>query len=475
MNFNKPAVPFGSAFTARIAAHPRVAYYPVAAPCPVLVPMVVDELLVGLDTSDGTPLANTVQTSLTNRGALLRGTVFDNAPAHVEIWRLTSTPGNGPDPDVAMAVWGVYADVAAAGLALAPGRVAPNHVLVPAPNYHTCPWSPPEEHEAVPVPDELGEPARVTVIDSGYAPESPLSQLDVDVELGQWFTVPPGESKGIWVDEPLVVHDDLSSFDQNGDGLMDTLVGHANFVAGVVIQSYRPSKIMLVSHNGAFVESDDSDTPIPTEAAVARSFWKHAKESEVVNVGFAFPTLPAAPLVDDTADPGGPPSWSFDVILRALEVDKHVIVAPAGNQDCAVPQYPAAFGKNPNYPNVVGVGSISPTGERSVFSNYGPWVSCSTEGEDVVSIFVGGWEGATEDEEPEGMPNEGTRPAKTFESGWASWSGTSFAAPKVAGAIARTSANGMGLSPLEAWQELKSTHTTVTPELGHLMPRLSPT
>ena len=74
---------------------------------------------------------------------------------------------------------------------------------------------------------------------------------------------------------------------------------------------------------------------------------------------------------------------------------------------------------------------------RRSFSNHGDWVTCCTEGENVVSTFVTGWSGPTEDAEPQGSPNAGTQPTKNFSSGWASWSGTSFAAPKVAAAIAR--------------------------------------
>src|SRR5262249_11605000 len=118
------------------------------------------------------------------------------------------------------------------------------------------------------------------------------------------------------------------------------------------------------------------------------------------------------------------------------------IVAPAGNQNSPTPQYPAAFHRS--HKNVIGVGSITRSKRRSSFSNYGPWVTCCTQGENVLSSFITHWQGQTEDGDP-----DGSSPLKTFTSGWARWSGTSFASPKVAAAIANRVA--AGASPYKAW------------------------
>ena len=65
-----------------------------------------------------------------------------------------------------------------------------------------------------------------------------------------------------------------------------------------------------------------------------------------------------------TAD-GGPPPLA-DTIAANVGPGT-VVVASAGNETSARPQYPAAL------PNVVSVGALGPTG-RAWFSNYGPWV-----------------------------------------------------------------------------------------------------
>ncbi len=472
-------VPFESAFTARVAAHPRVDYYRLPKTrCPGFVLMVKDELLVSARAGGDAK----VRAALEKHGAFDTGvSVFDaeHPPGgNVSIWRLDAPRGDRANPDVARAVW-----EARAGLPddIAHGEVAPNHVLVPA-NFHSCPWGPPEEADRRP---EDWQPSaegwvKAVVIDSGYVETGPLVPPFVAVTYGYWFTGSPTGAPYGWVQE-TPAPPGIDPLDQDGDARLDALVGHANHVAGVLAQACPHASIRVVSHNGAFVDSDDSDTPIPTEASVARSLWE-SRDADVINVGFAFPTLPSIPLVGAASDPWPPPpSWSFEIVIRALlesfgETERPMIVAPAGNQDCPTPQYPAAFG-GPDFafPNVVGVASIGPGGARSPFSNYGPWVSCSAEGEDVVSSFIDNWVGPTEEAEITLAGIAGTHPVKDFRSGWALWSGTSFATPKVAGAIAAGTATG--LTPSVAWQGLKAQYSVpgAPPSLvGVPMPGLPP-
>jgi thermitase len=467
MNGNKPDIPagtsFGSLFTERIVAHNRVAYYPYPA-CGVLVLMVIDELLVGQAAANNPDVADALTQVATNTEATVLSQDSVPPPSDaIQIWRLNETPGDKPYPDVADAVWNVRSILTANGIPLE--QVAPNHVLVPAYDYHACPWGPPDEPDKDPLGlGEASDSVKVTVIDSGFKAEGPI-QTRVKARYGKWFTQtsPSATLKYEWVSEPG------TESDGNGDGFLDALVGHANFVAGVIAQACPAATIDVVSHNGAFVEVDSPDTPISTEASVARSLFETLHEgvpgSDVINVGFAFPTLPAAVPTGIVVD--GPPTLSFKVVLDSVrDREAVVIVAPAGNQSCSTPQYPAAF--HLTYPNVVGVASITRADapERSSFSNYGSWVACCTQGQDVVSTFIDGWSGSTEEPDP-----SGALPTKTF-SGWASWSGTSFAAPKVAGEIARRASTGT--APLTCWNDLISGIATI-PNLGVNLSGLPPT
>ena len=67
--------------------------------------------------------------------------------------------------------------------------------------------------------------------------------------------------------------------------------------------------------------------------------------------------------------------------------------------------------------------------QLATWSSRGPWVDCSTIGEAVHSTFVEGTE--RDDVDPD--PVADVYPANA----WAVWSGTSFAAPQVAAAIAQ--------------------------------------
>jgi hypothetical protein len=80
-------------------------------------------------------------------------------------------------------------------------------------------------------------------------------------------------------------------------------------------------------------------------------------------------------------------------------------------------------------------------------SNWGPWLNCAARGESVSSLFVD-WMGTTEDEPASGG-------SLTF-TGWANWSGTSFAAPKVTAAMAQ--AIVAGTPARDAFAEVVTTH-----------------
>ena len=133
--------------------------------------------------------------------------------------------------------------------------------------------------------------------------------------------------------------------------------------------------------------------------------------------------------------------------------DHHtVIVACAGNAGSDRPYWPAALKR------VVAVASLDAHGrDRAAFSNYGWWVDACSLGADVVSSFFSF-------DDPAGDGHE----AEHF-AGYASWSGTSFAAPRVAGAIAARAA-GLGVSAAKAAADLLdgSVHPSM-PDLGVLV------
>jgi subtilisin family serine protease len=119
---------------------------------------------------------------------------------------------------------------------------------------------------------------------------------------------------------------------------------------------------------------------------------------------------------------GGFSRGLYDAITRASEKDI-LFIAAAGNSNTNNLQFPAAYGvdltvregrgKRTFYPareNVISVGSITSSGDRSSFSNYGSWVDLGAPGSSIYSTLGG--------------------------SSYGTYSGTSMASPHVAGAAA---------------------------------------
>jgi subtilisin family serine protease len=108
-----------------------------------------------------------------------------------------------------------------------------------------------------------------------------------------------------------------------------------------------------------------------------------------------------------------------------------------------VPFWPAALKQ------VWSVAAVDDDGQRACFSNFGHWVDCAARGVDIMSSFPI-W------------PGTGPGP---FESGWAMWSGTSFAAPRLAGLIAREITDGGGPAA-EAVHRVLSRASRIDPLVG---------
>ena len=125
-------------------------------------------------------------------------------------------------------------------------------------------------------------------------------------------------------------------------------------------------------------------------------------------------------------------------LLRKLRDDHDVVVVcSAGNEATDRPTYPAAL---PNRGRRhISVGALNPADHSvALFSNIGDWVDVYAPGVSLVSTvpvtFDGGIQAGTRDDKV-GRRRE-TLDVDDFRGGFGVWSGTSFAAPVVAGCIA---------------------------------------
>ena len=139
--------------------------------------------------------------------------------------------------------------------------------------------------------------------------------------------------------------------------------------------------------------------------------------------------------------------WQKPVLLTEIGYG-----SVAGNNRSPRPMWPAAFKR------VVGVGAVDHDHHRAAFSNYGWWVDACTGGVQVFGPF------------PRFPPEGVTDAQEPFFEGWAIWSGTSFAAPKVSGEIAARLSTGHYASARGAASSLVNDPTRPhLPGLGTLL------
>lgn len=326
--------------------------------------------------------------------------------------------GDSPDdPVVDVTTSGVTSGVVALGIApidretrrvpeildeldvlLGPGVARPDTVVFVCP--HACPATEPEE-----VPARTGEPypraapgacgcgrgctardgrgggVSVAVVDTGFLPRAAADHL--------WLAGVTGDPE-----EPL-----------GASGAIRPYAGHGTYVAGGV-RAMAPDA--QVSVKGAFLLAGaDYESQIVPKLIEALTTCP-----DVVVLGFAASTRKnfSMPTFDDL----------YDVHLRHLK--GVVVLAPAGNDGATRRMWPAA------YPWVVSVGALAADWRsRAAFSNHGAWVDVYAPGEGLVNAFAYGSYVCAE------PPHAGK--VRDFD-GMARWSGTSFAAPLVAGLVA---------------------------------------
>jgi hypothetical protein len=161
---------------------------------------------------------------------------------------------------------------------------------------------------------------------------------------------------------------------------------------------------------------------------------------------------PAPQVVNLSAGTYSRKDWPL-LSFSAYQAGGITLTCAAGNDATDRPFYPAAFKW------AVGVGALgADKRNRAWFSNYGDWVNVYTLGEGLVNAFATGE--YTYQEPPK-------RPATQVFGGRARWSGTSFAAPLVAGLVA-AQISQTGASATAATQALLSQAA------AHAIPGLGP-
>lgn len=224
-----------------------------------------------------------------------------------------------------------------------------------------------------------------------------------------------------------------------GDGLLDLSAGHGTFVTGVVEQ-VAPACTIVVYRA---VDTEGMGTSDEVGNAIVQAADDGA---DIINLSLGTMTVDNLPPVAFTA--------ALDTVAAAHP--DVLIVASAGNTGLEAPMFPAAM------KGVVGVGALAANLTPAPWSNHGFWVNCSAVGVGVISTFVEGVEPHTD---------AGAIVTEQFgPDAWAIWSGTSFSAPQIAGAVAQLcQLNDVG--PAVALGQLLAGRPTL-PGFGFVIPIL---
>jgi hypothetical protein len=200
--------------------------------------------------------------------------------------------------------------------------------------------------------------------------------------------------------------DELDVLPAGPDGLLDYQAGHGTFVAGIIERVAPGADIRMyrAADTDGFATDDD------IAAAILQA---HAEGAKIINLSLGVRTLDDQP----------PPATAAAVAQVLAESGGNtVFVAAAGNFGDRSKVWPAALD------GVEAVAGLTDAMAPAPWSCHGD-VQFSTVAEGVRSTFVNGVESPVFDPSPDAFSDDA----------WAVWSGTSFAAPQIAGAVARIS------------------------------------
>jgi subtilisin family serine protease len=274
----------------------------------------------------------------------------------------------------------------------------------------------------------------VAVLDTGIGEHPWLTgdfvSRDVEV-LGTRLGIDPrsAASELTGVGEPLL-------------GWLDEDAGHGTFIAGLIRQRCPEARLLDIPLYG--------NDGVVEEAAMLRTLQLLVlRQMLAVNGNCRYEPVDVVSLSlgyyhEQPDDP------DFDPLLRGpIEVLGRygvAVVVSAGNDATKRPAFPAAFAPydgspyppDPEVVPVLAVGALNPNGTIALFSNDGPWVRYMRRGASLVSTFPTTYNGSRGPEvevETESGVRESMDP-DDFSSGFGVWSGTSFAAPVLAGELA---------------------------------------
>jgi subtilisin family serine protease len=261
-------------------------------------------------------------------------------------------------------------------------------------------------------------------------------------------------------------------------GELDTDSGHGTFIAGLIRQLCPDADILairIMSGDGVVTESDLLGAICALLVRQVQA-QKQGRPDELIDVlslslGY-YHEQPTDALFDHV----------LLAPLQALAATGVAVAVAAGNDSTYRPMYPAAFtpwasglvaAATRDAVPLLSVGARNPDDTTiALFSNAGPWVSCHRRGSALVSTFPVTMNGAEQASDRLVVAGDGVRSTidpDNFASGFGTWSGTSFAAPILAGELAATIFEQGDLDAIDPASCVARGWHAVTAALPHLV------
>ena len=286
---------------------------------------------------------------------------------------------------------------------------------------------------------KLGEKGRRPVI----------AFMDTGCGEHPWFTAPDVVKRQLPQNADAIgLTDDPTDPERHGDqagpfdGFLDGAAGHGTFVAGILHQSCPDATLIpirVADSQGTVLEGEFLKAVRDVALAVLRhAADKGGQPIDVLNISLGYyHETPEDELYDTTMS---------QLLGRARQAGC-AVVCSAGNDATDRPSFPAALWPWPgadfhveepaNAAPHVSVGAMNPNHSIALFSNIGRWVKTWAPGVSVLSTsppFRGGAQAGSRNDR--GTLRRESLDPDDYSAGFALWSGTSFAAPLVAGRLA---------------------------------------
>lgn len=209
-------------------------------------------------------------------------------------------------------------------------------------------------------------------------------------------------------------------------GGLGTHTGHGTFIAGLLRQACPEAVIVALPLMG-------TDGVVPEHMLIRALDLVLTKQAD--EPGWCDAVVLSLGYYNETPD-DVTYSSGLKALLLALARAGVAVFAAAGNDATTRPSFPAAFAVDREFAAddvlpMHSVAALNPDGTVAAFSNSGPWVSASALGVNLVSAAPVSLDGSSSPSVIAGR--RAMIDLDNLRGGFASWSGTSFATPLLAG------------------------------------------